>query len=91
MTSTLVFDSIASGAYSVEVYVASPDRSTMLSPVSRIFLDATNNSEVCGGEEGSGATFFDPDNGEVYVANDGTQSLWSTRPRTGSRPPYRCR
>jgi DNA-binding beta-propeller fold protein YncE len=74
-TSTLVFGSLSASPYSVELYVSSPDMSRMLSPVSSVFLDATNSSHPCGGEEAAGATFYDQDNGEVYVANDGTDSI----------------
>ncbi|MDA4123376.1 MAG: YncE family protein [Thaumarchaeota archaeon] len=73
--STLLFGSIPDGVYSIQVYVTSPDESKVLSPMSRVFVDATNSSHVCGGEEAPGSTFFDPDNGLLYVANDGTDSI----------------
>jgi len=75
VTSTLVFGSIPGGVYSVEVYVTTPDGSKMLSPVSRVFLDSTNGSDVCGGEEGAISTFFDSQDGEVYVGNDASDSV----------------
>ena len=82
VTSTLVLGSIPSGVYSVEVYVTSSDGSKMLSPVSRVFLDSTNGSNVCGGEEGAISTFFDSHNSEVYVANDASNSVTVTNATT---------
>jgi YVTN family beta-propeller protein len=74
-TSTLVFGSLAGGVYWVDVFVTSPDRSTVLSPVSRVLLNTTDSAGICGGQDGSAATFFDSANDEVYVANDGTETI----------------
>ncbi len=82
-SANLAFDSLKDGAYLVELYVASLD-GTVQSPVSSMFLEVSSSGGAsCGGQEGASSTFVDPDNGMIYVANSGIDSVSVINSSTG--------
>jgi YVTN family beta-propeller protein len=68
----LTFSRLSGIPYWVEVLASSPTGHA-LSPLTGSAPGAGGNA--CGGEEAPGALFADPDNGEIYVADQGTTSV----------------
>jgi YVTN family beta-propeller protein len=79
VSSDLFFPDLNASVYWVKV-VATTLNDTVLSPVAYLLLEtstALGNSSgmVCGGQEAPGSIFYDRDNGEIYIADSGTDSV----------------
>jgi YVTN family beta-propeller protein len=72
LSSVLLFPSL-NGSYLVKLYIASFNGS-LLSPVSSVFLQVIGG-KATGGQAGAGASFFDSDNGLLYVADSGVDAV----------------
>ena len=81
-SSTLLLPSLNGAAYLVKLYVTS-STGTLLSPVSDVFLQIAGG-KAYGGQAGAGATFFDSDNGLLYVADSGVDAVSVVNGSTGS-------
>jgi hypothetical protein len=84
VSTSLVFSSLnATGTYWVKLSAVSLNGTTTLSPVSYVLLETAGAAEAvegggtgaCGGQEDVGPIFADSNNGEVYVANSGTDAI----------------
>jgi len=90
VTSSLVFPSLnRSGIYWVRLLATSLNQTVIMSPFSYLIMEAANaqgnnSGGACGGEEAVGPLFSDHDNGQVYVANPGTEAMSVIDGKTGS-------
>jgi YVTN family beta-propeller protein len=84
ISTNLVFSSLNTTViYWVKLSAVSLNGTTALSPVSYVLLETAGAAEgsygggagACGGQEDVGPIFADPDNGQVYVANPGTDAI----------------
>jgi YVTN family beta-propeller protein len=73
-SSKLGFTSLQSGVYLVKLFIAAQN-GTALSPASTMYLQVSSSGSVCGGQEGAGSEFVDPDNGLIYVADSGNDGI----------------
>jgi YVTN family beta-propeller protein len=88
VSSNIVFPSLNGSEYWVKVLATSLDRTTVLSPASYLLLETStsqgnNSGKACGGQEDVGPLFYDPDNGQIYVANSGTDAVTVIDGHTG--------
>jgi len=92
VSTSLVFSSLnATGTYWVKLSAVSLNGTTALSPVSYVLLETAGAAEAvsgggtgaCGGQEDVGPIFADSGNGEVYVANSGTDAISVLNGSTG--------
>jgi hypothetical protein len=72
-STNLLLPSSLNGTYLLEVYVTSSN-GTLLSPISNVFMQITGGVAV-GGQAGAASSFFDSDNGLLYVADSGVDAL----------------
>lgn len=84
VSTSLVFSSLnATGIYWVRLSAVSLNGTTTLSPISYVLLETAGAVEAvsyggtgaCGGQEDVGPIFADSGNGEIYVANSGTDAI----------------
>jgi len=83
VSANLTFTSLKDGPYLVKLHIVSSN-GTSLSPTLNLFLSVSSAGLTCGGQEGAGSIFVDQDNGMVYVANSGTDSLTVINGYTGA-------
>lgn len=77
--STVVgFSSLPGSTYWVEL-LATSSNGTALSPLASLFLETASapgaGGKACGGQAAPRSLFADPDNGEVYVGDSGTDAV----------------
>jgi YVTN family beta-propeller protein len=84
VSTSLVFSSLnVTGIYWVQLSAVSLNGTTTLSPISYVLFETAGVAQgnygggtgACGGQEDAGPIFADPDNGQVYVANSGTDAI----------------
>jgi YVTN family beta-propeller protein len=79
VSSSIAFPSLNGSIYWVRVLPLSLN-GTILSPAAFLLVETSTaqgntSGNACGGQEGSGPLFYDPDNGLVYVLNPGTHAV----------------
>jgi hypothetical protein len=92
VSTSLVFSSLnATGIYWVKLSAVSLNGTTILSPISYVLLETAGAAEAvdgggtgaCGGQEDVGPIFADSGNGEIYIANSGTDAISVLNGSTG--------
>lgn len=72
-SSTLLFPSSLNGTYLVKLYITSP-AGLLLSPISDMLLQVSGG-RASGGQADAGSSFFDNDNGLLYVLDGGLDAV----------------